>query len=410
MKLHKVVQWNCKSIKQRHEDLKDLIRSEDPDCICLQETRLKGNTHTIRGFTIHTHTPTDCDRAGGGVLVAIKNNINHRRISLQTTLQVVAIELIASNVKAVASIYLPPQKQIKKEEITDIVSQLPEPFMLLGDYNGHHRLWYSNKEDNRGKTIKDVITESNLICLNDQRPTYFRVHDQVTTNIDLSIVSSNICLDYTWNVLPYLYGSDHYPIILENPDKQFIERAQRWNLDQANWTMYKKNSETQLKPQDFESIDEAYTHLTDKIIKAANISIPKKKPANNRPPVPWWNKDCTREKRNTRSAFRRMKNNPTTENIITYKRRNSIKQRIYRNARRDSWKEYISKLTSRTPTKTVWEKIRKINGKYYPKPLPAIHNNGHLIKDPIEVANLLASYYSNISKPKFTINAKYRKK
>ena len=318
--------------------------------------------------------------------------------------------MIASNVKAVASIYLPPQKQIEKEEITDIVSQLPEPSMLLGDYNGHHRLWYSNKEDNRGKTIKNAITESNLICLNDQRPTYFRVHDQVTSNIDLSIVSSNICLDYTWNVLPYLYGSDHYPIILENHDKQFIERTQRWNLDQANWTIYKENSEIQLKPQNFESIDEAYAHFTDKIIKAANISIPKKKTTNNRPPVPWWNKDCTREKRNTRSAFRRMKNNPTTEHIITYKRRNSIKQRTYRNARRDSWKEYISKLTSRTPTKTVWEKINKINGKYYPRPLPAIHNNGHLIKDPIEVANLFASYYSNISKPKRTISPKYRKK
>ena len=115
MKISKILQWNCKSLKRRHEDLKDLIGNENPDCICLQETRLKGNTQSIRGFTIHTQTPYDCDRAGGGVLIAIKNGIDHRRIPLKTTLQVTAVELIASDVKAIASIYLPPQKHIGKD-------------------------------------------------------------------------------------------------------------------------------------------------------------------------------------------------------------------------------------------------------------------------------------------------------
>ena len=212
---------------QKLEDLKDLIGNEDPDCICLQETRLRGNTYAIRGFTIHTHTSNDYDRSGGGVLVAIKTNIDHRRIPIQTTLQVVAIELTASNVKSIASIYLPPQKQIGREEIADVISQLPEPFMLLGDYNAHHGLWYSSGEDSRGKMIENVLMENNLICLNDQRPTYYRVHDQVATNIDLSILSSNVCLDYSWNVLPYLYGSDHYQIILENHSQQIVEKIPR---------------------------------------------------------------------------------------------------------------------------------------------------------------------------------------
>ena len=92
-----------------------------------------------------------------------------------------------------------------------------------------------------------------------------------------------------------------------------------------------------------------------------------------------------------------MRKKTTITNIIIYKRRQAIKRRIYKEARRQSWINYISTLTSRTPTKQVWEKIRKINGKYIPTPQPSLLVNDNYISDPTKVANIFAFHYTNLS-------------
>ncbi len=35
------------------------------------------------------------------------------------------------------------------------------------------------------------------------------------TFIDLSLCTTNALLDFTWQVLPDLYGSEHFPILIE---------------------------------------------------------------------------------------------------------------------------------------------------------------------------------------------------
>ena len=185
------------------------------------------------------------------------------------------------------------------------------------------------------------MDQHNLICLNTQYPTYYRVSDQTTSNIDLSIISTTRSLTYTWTTLSDLHGSDHFPIILKSHTHHLSEKPLRWNLKLADWPKFSKLSETISKVSDFTDIDEAYNHLTTKIIKAAQESVPIKKPPQNKPPVPWWTKNCQQEKRKTRSAFRRMRKKTTITNIIIYKRRQAIKRRIYKEARRQSWINYI---------------------------------------------------------------------
>ena len=397
MKISKILQWNCRSLTSRYEEIKTLIKDENPDCICLQEIKLRKTVKLSNRYTVHALTTIGQDIPKGGVMIALKTNVEHRRIHLHTTLQAVTVETPTSNIKSITSIYLPPRQHISKTEVLDLIEQLPKPMMLLGDFNAHHNLWYSDHNDTRGKDIEKLLTENDLLCLNTQKPTYYRVHDQVTSILDLSIVSSEKYLDYTWDTLPELHGSDHYPIIIKTPNRNTKDGISRWNFDKANWSKYREQSEIKKGIQTFHTVESAYKHLIDKIKEAANLSIPKKKTKLNKPPVPWWNEDCNREKKNTRTAFRRMRNNPTTAHIITYKRRNSIKQRTYKNARRISWKQYVSTLTNKTPTRKVWEKIKKIEGKYNPKPLPILIDNGTQVESPTDVANLFANYYSEIS-------------
>ena len=398
--MNRIIHWNCRGLQARYEEVKVLINEENPDCICLQETQLNNHHYKISNlYNTYHHIEIGENRAKGGTCISVKTNITHNRIPIITTLQVVAIEIQtpANNLKSIASIYLPPQHHITETELTEVIEQLPQPTLIVGDFNAHNRLWYSNKTDNRGIMIENIIQEHSLMCLNNNNPTYYRVHDQLTSIIDLALISESRYLTYTWDTLPSLRGSDHYPAILRVTDKQNKENLPKWNFDLANWTKYTEETKITQSIQDFQDIEVAYKHLKETILTAAKESIPMKSTKLNRPPVPWWNKVCNIEKKNTRSAYRRMKKNPSTANINSYKRREAIKKRTYRNARRESWNQYISTLKSKTPTKQVWTKIKKIEGKYSPKPQPILLHNNQTIANPKQVANIFATHYANIS-------------
>ena len=66
-------------------------------------------------------------------------------------------------------------------------------------------------------------------------------------------------------------------------------------------------------------------------------------------------------------------------------------------AKRKSWQDYISKINSSTPVASVWSKIRKLTGKFIPKPLPALLIDNALNSNSIEVAEVLSEHFSKVS-------------
>ena len=64
-----------------------------------------------------------------------------------TILQVVAQEvyLVGKRKKTICSIYLPPTDQVTKEDMRDLLKELPGPVLLLGDFNAHNPLWGGKK-------------------------------------------------------------------------------------------------------------------------------------------------------------------------------------------------------------------------------------------------------------------------
>ena len=55
----------------------------------------------------------------------------------------------------------------------DITDQLPSPFILMGDFNGHHTLWGCEDVNIRGKQLEEVIVKNYLIHYNDKSRTRF---------------------------------------------------------------------------------------------------------------------------------------------------------------------------------------------------------------------------------------------
>ena len=58
----------------------------------------------------------------------------------------------------------------------------------------------------------------------------------------------------------------------------------------------------------------------------------------------------------------------------------------------------MSSLNTRTPTKKVWDKFRKVNGNYKPRTIPPLEREGNIITSPEEIADTIADHNANISR------------
>ena len=114
------------------------------------------------------------------------------------------------------SIYIPPSFALRPEQLNSLLKQLPSPFMLLGDFNGHNVLWGSKDNDPRGDLTEDFITNNDIYLMNDKSNTFLDSGKGTFSALDLSICHPSHNLDYDWSVCEDQHGSDHFPIVIES--------------------------------------------------------------------------------------------------------------------------------------------------------------------------------------------------
>ena len=118
----------------------------------------------------------------------------------------VAINVTLSKKLTTCCIYLPPSDILPKNSFVNLIDQLPQPFMFVGDFNGHSKVWCCSDTNNRGEIIEDVIAENDLCLLNEKQPAYLHPPTGKYNAIDLSICHPNIYLDFEWAVCGDLLG------------------------------------------------------------------------------------------------------------------------------------------------------------------------------------------------------------
>ena len=125
---------------------------------------------------------------------------------------------------------------ISKNSLVDLIDQLPHPFMLVGDFNGH--------------------AENDLCLLNEKQPTYLHPPTGNYYAIDLSLCHPNIYLDFDWSVCDDLHGSDHFPILIKETESSDDEQQCRWNLKKANWETFTTLCQERLTPEKFKTAED----------------------------------------------------------------------------------------------------------------------------------------------------------
>ena len=71
----------------------------------------------------------------------ISQNILSSHIDLDTDLQAVAVRISFGKTVTVCNIYLPPSVPVRGADLYHLFEELPHPFIVLGDFNGHNPLW-----------------------------------------------------------------------------------------------------------------------------------------------------------------------------------------------------------------------------------------------------------------------------
>ena len=98
------------------------------------------------------------------------------------------------------NIYLNHDRDIPYTGINNLLSQLPRPLIVMGEFNGHYIFWGDTQTDQRGQVIERLSLNCDVGFLKTGCHTYFHKQTNTTSAIDLALVPSNVIVDFEWIV------------------------------------------------------------------------------------------------------------------------------------------------------------------------------------------------------------------
>jgi Endonuclease-reverse transcriptase len=175
-------------------------------------------------------TPT----GGSGIL--IRKYIPHSKMKLDSPLQAVVCRISIPEPTSVCSVYLLPSSTWNCNDLLSLISGLPPPVWLMGDFSSHSTLWGCSCTNQKGLEMEKCLMQNNLCLLNNKSATY--LHPETGT-LDLAFCDPTLYLNYTRSVLTDLYGSVHYPTMVAKAVTEAVDDCKRWRLTGADWDSFR---------------------------------------------------------------------------------------------------------------------------------------------------------------------------
>ena len=360
---HNIIQWNCRGLKPKFDEIKLLLSHHKSSVICLQETFLKrDDTISLKGFNVYNHIHSECQRSSGGTSIFVKSSCPQRHIDLSTELQATAVSVTLDKEITICSVYIPPSFSLTSEHLNSLIQELPTPYLLLGDFNGHNILWGSKENNSRGELIENIITNNDICLMNDKSYTYMHYPTGSFSSIDLSLCHPSIFLDFNWSVCNDQHHSDHFPILIESNTSTVEDHNPKWKLNKANWEVFQSLCTETINLDSFKDSSDPLSDFTSSLIDISTKCIPKTS-TNPTKSNPWYNDDCKEAIKQRKKSLNNFKKFPTKDNLNEVKVFRAKARRTIKISKRKSWRSYVSKINHKTPIKKVWDMIRKISGK-----------------------------------------------
>ena len=215
------------------------------------------------------------------------------------------------------------------------------------------------------------------------------------------LLYSRTCTEKCVEVLPDTHGSDHYPILTSIlPSVAEIQPScdpSHWVFSRADWEQFYDLCLEIITEDILGEVDPLHSFVKH-ITKAGNdsfpraITIPKKS-------NPWFDEECREALKARRALDKKARRSREIRGETLSAFRRAQAWRFFNLKKRQSWADYISKLSTDMPIKHVWDRVRKISGKNICPPKQYLNRkDGTAITNPKDIANEhVAAFMKNSS-------------
>ncbi|GFW24079.1 putative RNA-directed DNA polymerase from transposon X-element [Trichonephila clavipes] len=126
-----------------------------------------------------------------------------------------------------------------------------------------------------------------------EEPTYFYEPTRSFHTLDLAICSPSLLPHFNLSIEKDLYNSDPFPVILSHDsDTGGKTFPPTYSYGRADWALFTQLAVIPDVMVKTESVDIAVQEVTNVLIAAADLSIPKSSRHSFQRYKPWWNADC----------------------------------------------------------------------------------------------------------------------
>ena len=130
----------------------------------------------------------------GGNSIYIHTTIPFSSKDLTTQLQAMASKVQLQVAVTMCNIYTSGSHVANQQRLTDLYNQLPQPFLLVEDFNAHHTMWGSERTHGRGREVEGFMLQQDLNIMNNGAPT--RILYGVNAAIDSSPCTPQLKADF----------------------------------------------------------------------------------------------------------------------------------------------------------------------------------------------------------------------
>uniref|UniRef100_W8BNQ0 Putative RNA-directed DNA polymerase from transposon X-element n=1 Tax=Ceratitis capitata TaxID=7213 RepID=W8BNQ0_CERCA len=396
-----VLQWNIHGLLNNYPELNILIKECNPDVIALQETHIPANKSIFapNKYSSFFHNNPNNNHCKQGVAIFIKKSIQHKHIPVSSNIQTLAIELDIGFRLTIISCYIPPDQNFTTREILNILNIFATPIIFVGDVNAWSPLWGSTSTNKRGEIFEDIILSKSLIVLNDGAPTHFSTH-KTFTNPDITFSSASIAPKLTTRTLDELHNSDHFPILttISKPSINKLKPRAKFLIEKADWQKFSVIAINTSHQTPVSNNINAEAAAIKRIIRtAAHIAIPQSRPKISSAKLPYWNNLLSSLRNSKQSAWKEYKRNRTDDNLVKFKKANSIFRREFKERKRKAFKKLTANISPSSNAKKVWSDIKMLTSSDNRRHISFIHSTGGPIYEPVGIAEIFASTWSTDS-------------
>ena len=211
--------------------------------------------------------------------------------------------------------------------------------------------------------------------MNNGKSTRFKLVNSILqeSTPDISMVSSDVGLQFNWNVSNDSLGSDHMMIKITTSNNCSPQLIKKRNFKNANWLGYRQFIEEALKDfKVYSDPEEAYDFFLDVLNKAADLNIPyfklNQNPSSKFSPKSYWSSLLSKIIPKRRLALVCFRKNPTPDNFNALQEKIREAQIVTRRARNKAFRTYCSSFDECMSANSVLQGMRWLKGYRSSKP------------------------------------------